>query len=568
MLLAGHVPTAAQLLAAAAIGTLAWSLPFGERRRRLPRLVLPLVLGVLLALPQLLPTASYMMRSDARAQRSAERPAAANHLPVGAAWSWVMPSGFGSPVRSGYRGPVNYPEATTYVGVAPIVIGALAVTFAGWRALGGMGLFVIIALGLAHGLPPLNLVLEQVPFLKWVPAMRWVVVAQWGVALLGALGLTRVQQRVRGRPALLGLTVLTGGLILAVAFHPSIRALAGGGTDEEAARNVLLAVGEILGAGLAGVLVLRGAKRWAEGVLIVLALGAGFAFAQHFNPTLPAGLVPGETAETRRLAELARGGRVFPAGWVMRPATNLLGDLSYVTGYDAMVLDRFQRLNRTARLDELDRRHPLALGDEPLLRRAGVTLVLADRPITGAGAEPLEGFSGPNLWAARLHGSHPLVGWYPAARPVADGAAALEQLVTAEVAEGVVLIEGGGAAARSADVGPLPLEYRRITDGFMAARADAAQDGWLVFREAADPGWRVSVDGERANWLPADGLFMAVPLEAGTHEIVFEYAPREWTIGLAGAVVALLGLTGLAYLSYRGHVADVSSDGARSARGA
>jgi hypothetical protein len=235
----------------------------------------------------------------------------------------------------------------------------------------------------------------------------------------------------------------------------------------------------------------------------------------------------------------------------MRPATNLFGGLSYVTGYDAMVLERFQSLNRTARFEELDRARPLEVADEPLLRRSAVSLVLADRPITGASAEPLEGFSGPALWAARVGGSHPLVGWYPAARPVTDGTAALEALAGAEVEEAVVLVEGGGDTAGSAEGRPVPVEHRRIADGILTARTDAEQPGWLVFREAADPGWRASVDGERVEWLPADGLFMAVPLDAGSHEVVFEYAPREWSIGLVGAVVALLGLTGFVLHSCR-----------------
>ena len=61
------------------------------------------------------------------------------------------------------------------------------------------------------------------------------------------------------------------------------------------------------------------------------------------------------------------------------------------------------------------------------------------------------------------------------------------------------------------------------------------------------------------DWLPADGLFMAIPLDAGSHEIVFEYAPWEWTGGLAGALVSLVGLTGLAYHSYRRQTAEATA---------
>ncbi len=49
--------------------------------------------------------------------------------------------------------------------------------------------------------------------------------------------------------------------------------------------------------------------------------------------------------------------------------------------------------------------------------------------------------------------------------------------------------------------------------------------GWVVFHEVADPGWAAWVDGDRRPIHRANVLFQAVRVDAGTREVVFDYAP-------------------------------------------
>ncbi len=72
--------------------------------------------------------------------------------------------------------------------------------------------------------------------------------------------------------------------------------------------------------------------------------------------------------------------------------------------------------------------------------------------------------------------------------------------------------------------------------------ADAHSAGNLVLTDLVDPGWSVSVDGKPA--VPqASGMFRAVSIPVGSHEVVWSYRPQSvyWGVAVAtGALVLLL----------------------------
>ena len=72
-------------------------------------------------------------------------------------------------------------------------------------------------------------------------------------------------------------------------------------------------------------------------------------------------------------------------------------------------------------------------------------------------------------------------------------------------------------------------------------RAILSQPGYLVLSDTFYPGWRATVDGERIQILRANGAFRAVALEAGTHEVWFQYRPRSFVTGVVCSVAALAG---------------------------
>jgi uncharacterized membrane protein YfhO len=74
-------------------------------------------------------------------------------------------------------------------------------------------------------------------------------------------------------------------------------------------------------------------------------------------------------------------------------------------------------------------------------------------------------------------------------------------------------------------------------------RASAgAGGGYLNVLDSYDPGWQVEVDGERAPLLRANGLYRAVRLAPGTHEVRFRYRPIPFYAGLAVTLVTAASL--------------------------
>lgn len=65
----------------------------------------------------------------------------------------------------------------------------------------------------------------------------------------------------------------------------------------------------------------------------------------------------------------------------------------------------------------------------------------------------------------------------------------------------------------------------------LSVTVDAPSQGWVLIHEMHDAGWKANVDGAGVPIERANGLFMAVPVEAGSHQIVFTYAPASVRLG-------------------------------------
>ncbi|MGZ8588540.1 MAG: YfhO family protein [Actinomycetota bacterium] len=81
-----------------------------------------------------------------------------------------------------------------------------------------------------------------------------------------------------------------------------------------------------------------------------------------------------------------------------------------------------------------------------------------------------------------------------------------------------------------------------VTPEDLRIEVDAADPSIVLVRTAFDPGWSATVDGRPAEVLPADGLLMGIPVEAGSHEIQLTYLDPDVTRGLRAGAVVWLGL--------------------------
>jgi Bacterial membrane protein YfhO len=88
--------------------------------------------------------------------------------------------------------------------------------------------------------------------------------------------------------------------------------------------------------------------------------------------------------------------------------------------------------------------------------------------------------------------------------------------------------------------------------------------GYLVLLDEWAPGWDATVDGTRAAISRADGLFRAVELAPGTHEVVLRYRTPGLRLGVAISISTTLALLGIAWAARRRTSGIAPADGAPS----
>ncbi len=78
--------------------------------------------------------------------------------------------------------------------------------------------------------------------------------------------------------------------------------------------------------------------------------------------------------------------------------------------------------------------------------------------------------------------------------------------------------------------------------GYYRLNVKPSEAGSLVVRETWLPGWQVTVDNQAVKTEMVDGAFIGVNVPEGSHEVVLEYDPIGWRIGVIVSVASLSGL--------------------------
>ena len=169
---------------------------------------------------------------------------------------------------------------------------------------------------------------------------------------------------------------------------------------------------------------------------------------------------------------------------------------------------------------------------------AGPAEVLALAPWT-LGVSGLEQVDGNDRVALFRAPGSPARYFSPAeARPVANDDEARRLLLSPDfsVARTVLLDDGGSASAGAP--GAVDVLEQRATK--VVLRVTRTDPGWLVAIQTSYPGWTATVDGKRAPVERANYAFTAVPVAAGTHEVVLRYRPRSVRYGMIVTAEALV----------------------------
>ncbi len=528
--------------------------------RSLAMMTLAALLGFGLSAAQLLPTAEYLQQSSRGTGLDPEYALTYSLWP----WrilGWLLPGLFGSPATGDYWGYGTYWEDALYIGVLPFLLAVVGLIRAALRRgseptlARTLALVFIVAhlFALGKNTPLYPFLFRAVPTFDMFQApSRWGLLAVFAASLLAAFA-AEDWRPLRGA----GLYWTRLGTAGAAAF--SISAWVAGprlvGVEPTFVRAFALAGGLAAVAGALTLLrVAAPGWRWSfvvMGFLVIDLTIAGYGL----NPSAPRGLFDGETALAREIGadhrtimpsdveydlkffRFFRFDAFGPASdWALvreagLPNTLLLEGVPSVDNFDPLLPARYVDFRQALEGLAPPRQEPL-LG----LMDVGWRATEDPRRLGGVRYEPV---AGPTR--ARM---------VPTARWVESPAQALPIVMSEGFRPDVEVVlegsppEGGlsggtsGSASVEADEGPNRL---RVS-------ADSRGGSWLVVSDMYYPGWEATVDGAPSEIYPADSLFRAVWMPAGSHEVVFEYRPVSV---LLGSVLSLASLVFVVAAGFR-----------------
>ncbi|MCW5873396.1 MAG: YfhO family protein [Anaerolineales bacterium] len=527
--LAGHAQMAWYSLLLTGAWLLFWAWPQAVTRwRAITGMAAASVLALALSAVQLLPTAEYLLQSQRAAQ--VDTALAMTY----SLWPWrlltlLAPGLFGSPATGDFAGYGNFWEDAIYIGIVPLLFAVLAARKLQprrlvWLLLGIATISLLLALG--DNTPVFPWLFAHVPtFDMFQGPTRFSLWAVLGLSLLAGFGVQYWRPPVgRGlywsRLAVAGsVAVLLGALVGA-----ALRGTARFDIPHSYIRAMLVLGSSLL---LFSIVNLRAwrlaepARYWLlAGLVSAELLLAGWGL----NPGAPLALYSPEPQHAALAAQLDGGRSYLPADdervlkfeHLLRfdtfysadpielrssllPNMNLLESLPSANNFDPLLPGRYvQWINALEAADALARANMLVLMNVSVLQH-----------VEPGGAVYFENV--PALPRAQLYSCQP---------PGQLAAELPSQLDTCPLA------------------GEATILHSRT--GRVLVNVETQQGGWLLLADTYYPGWHARIDGAPAEIQPAYGVFRAVQVPAGQHEVEFRYQPRSFAIGLGSSVLGWL----------------------------
>jgi hypothetical protein len=233
----------------------------------------------------------------------------------------------------------------------------------------------------------------------------------------------------------------------------------------------------------------------------------------------------------------------------MRPNANVLAGVASIDGYDGgvQITERWADALRRFQPDppiELPLRNSLTLPIEPEpLARLGVRYILLDnkRPadvFIPGWVGPLASDDNFEVWENPAWLGDAVV--WPAAIAADDPAELLRE--TPRVAALAAIVEHPDDAfecsGERAECEPVGITTNRPRPEQIDLVVDADRRTLVSVAQQALPGWTVEVDGDSAEVVVVDGLFLGVQVPAGQHDIRFTYSSPWLSVTLAISLLA------------------------------
>ena len=532
------------------------------RGKYLAWLVIGGILGIGVAMVQLLPTAEWIGLTARSGQNRSGHLAPSQVLGLLSRDTRNTPNGAG----------ILIPEAATYIGMLALLGAGLSVLSRRRRDVALFAGTAVFAALVAYGISPIYDVSLKLPAFSTLPNWRGIVLMQFSLAVLGGLGITAAQRRSQARRG--DLTWWLPLAVVGVGGGLAIRALA--------ARVPLMparvtwfrgpgssAVVLVVAAALLTPIVLRRLR----GRAVLSALIIGFAAADLLSygyghaPFIPPRSAYPEAPVLAKLQRLDPGlyrigavdsayaknleivyGEETPTGtgYQIKAVDPILdGFGSALSGY----LYRGEALATNAadsRLDLVNLKYLLSSDYN------GGTAALASRPdqfrlvLDEGHVQVFENLNTlPRAFVIGGSGIRYVLGGDYRGR--VDGDSEAYEIVTGDDFDPrrTVVVSTWDSSAVSPGGPPTftPVADVRYDINDIDVTLAAGSNGVLAISDAWFPGWQVTVDGQRRDLLRVNGAFKGVAVRPGDTDVRFSYEPDSFATGRLISIVSL-GLLG------------------------
>lgn len=511
------------------------------------------VLALLLVMPMVLPFLEYLANSSTffiRHEGADEEP------PLGgyAIAQFFIPRFFGTHAEGTYWGDLDtnrhfmlYSGIAVWIAMIPAMIGmrtdrahrakimALLIP-AGLGILLGFGVYPV---GLLNNFPPLNALIPSYNICFTI----------FAIPLVGAIGLDRAGRMPIERRHLMGLVGLALIAVIAVGFPQyMLSAIINLSKQSDAHTQYIATALFFFLLGGTVLLLHRGRKMGALGSAFLCAfLVADLLIASwRINPTLPRDQVYPETELFSVLREVAPGGRlgVAEAGLPSGIMTTFLFEELY--GYDGLYPGRIIQYSEGLGPDVWNAMMPVY----------GISHFLKDTMAPDYFPEDhaenwqvVGAANGIEIWEYSETFDRAFI--VPNAEVVSDKDVMLARMADEEFdPAALALVESELPQPLSGGTGKATIVSRGI-DRVVIEAAASGGAGLLVLSDAYYPGWRATIDGVPTEIVPAYYAFRGVVIPEGTHEVIMEYRPKSFTLGLALSYFAMISSVAYGVLSIR-----------------
>lgn len=276
------------------------------------------------------------------------------------------------------------------------------------------------------------------------------------------------------------------------------------------------------------------------GIVLLTAADLG-TLALGYNPSLPLEQVFPTTEAITFLKDKVGTQRIAGVGFALTPNASMLWRLQDIRGYEMTVDRQFQTFYESFATRVAFGGYQLLAKPSPkLFELLGVRYVVAG----AGGVDSASGLS--RVFAADGVEIYENPNALPRAFVVGRGRSVPDEKATVQTIGSPnfrpredVLLDGTAPTFASVEArGNAGVRDVNANEVEVFVSTNAAS--WLVLSDGYDAGWKAFVDGQETKVYRANYVMRAVRVEAGEHQVRFEYDPPAFALGLQISVAALI----------------------------